>query len=250
MTNSPPLLVWTPEMVRRFWDYMSDASGDYFTHLYGAEIVRQLGPHLKDRGPIFDYGCGPGFLINEILQANMWAAGMDLSPETVCKVNEVYGGRPGFIRAFTKETLLKTDMRFGTIILTEVIEHLYDADLNALLQELRDRLTPWGHVIFTTPNEEDLEKSYILCPHTGEVFHRMQHVRNWSKESLSDYLEEQGYEIIDCFATSFRGGLSKAKGKGAVARQLAILKASIKARRSKKKPPHLVAIARPVAALT
>ncbi len=245
MTESLPKLAWTPEMVVRFWDFESNFPDRYFTYHHGAEMVRQLGQHLLDRGDVLDYGCGPGYLLDELLTAGIKAAGFDSSPETVRKVNERFHGRPSFLGAFTPEQLGDNDRRFSVITVVEVIEHLYDETLEELLDNLVGLIAPDGVVVFTTPNEEDLEKSSMLCPVSGEVYHRWQHVRSWSRESLTNYLEAKNYQVLQCFATNFRGGLSKAKNKGALGTQWAVLKSRARRMTTKKRPPHLVAIAQP-----
>jgi 2-polyprenyl-3-methyl-5-hydroxy-6-metoxy-1,4-benzoquinol methylase len=189
MIKGRPELEWTPEMVARFWDYESNFPERFFTYLNGAEMVRQLQPYFHGKASILDYGCGPGYLLDQLLAAGIQTAGMDFSAEAMQKVNERLQGHPHFLGTFTPHQLEESGRRFDAICVVEVIEHLYDEPLGKLLDDVGKFLAPDGIVIFTTPNEEDLEKSSLLCPATGEVFHRWQHVRSWSKAGLSSYLE-------------------------------------------------------------
>jgi hypothetical protein len=43
----------------------------------------------------------------------------------------------------------------------------------------------------------------MICPCCRSVFHRRQHVRTWSQASLSAYLEQRGFRILDAFTTDF-----------------------------------------------
>lgn len=244
-TEQPAELVWTPEMVVRFWDYEANFPERFFTYRNGAEVVRQLRAHFRDKATILDYGCGPGYLLGELLNSGIQAAGLDFSSEAMRKTSERFAGRANFLGTFTPDQLVESKRRFDAICVFEVIEHLYDAPLEKLLSDVERFLAPDGIALFTTPNEEDLAKSTLLCPVSGRVFHRWQHVRSWSRETLSSYLEAKGFTVIDCFETNFRGGLSKAKKKGAIGKQIAILKRAIAKRWGKKNTPHLVAIARP-----
>jgi 2-polyprenyl-3-methyl-5-hydroxy-6-metoxy-1,4-benzoquinol methylase len=239
-------LEWTPEMAMRFWDFEQNFPERYFTYRHSAELVRQLRRHLQGQGAVLDYGCGPGYLLGELLAAGIEAAGLDFSPETVRGVKERLKDHPKFAGAFSPDELAASGRRFDVITVVEVIEHLYDDPLDRLLADLGGLLAPQGLVLFTTPNEEDLEKSSLLCPVSGEVFHRWQHVRSWSRQGLIDTLEARDYRVLECFTTSFRGGLSRGKTKGTLAGRWAVLKSDL-ARHlgKKKKPPHLVAIARP-----
>ena len=246
MTGRLPELQWTQEMAVRFWDYESNFPDRYFTYRHGAEVVRQLRGHLLGRGTVLDYGCGPGYLLGELLDAGIEAAGLDFSPATVSKVNERFSGRATFRGAFLPEQLKENARAFNVITVLEVVEHLYDEPLEQLLSALPDFLAPEGVVVFSTPNEEDLAESTLLCPVSGQVFHRWQHVRSWSQQSLTAYLEARGYQVLQCFTTNFRGGLSKAKNKGTLRSRWAVLSFELGRRLGlAKKTPHLVAIARP-----
>lgn len=247
MTGRLPELQWTQEMAVRFWDYESNFPDRYFAYRHGAEVVRQLRRHLLGKGTVLDYGCGPGYLLGELLDAGIEAAGLDFSPATVEKVNKRFSGGANFRGAFVPDQLKQCERSFSVITVLEVVEHLYDEPLDRLLAELPGYLVPGGTVIFSTPNEEDLTKSTLLCPVSGQVFHRWQHVRSWSQQSLTIYLEARGYRVVDCFTTNFRGGLSKAKNKSELGARWAVMKSEIARRTgSCKKPPHLVAIAQPL----
>lgn len=246
MIKNRPELVWTPDMVARFWDYESNFPERFFTFRNGAEMVRQLRPFFRGKASILDYGCGPGYLLDQMLAAGIQAAGLDFSTEAMRKVDARFKGRANFLGTFTPEQLAESGRRFDAVCVVEVIEHLYDEPLRQLLADVERFLAPGGVVVFTTPNEEDLEKSSLLCPVTGEVFHRWQHVRSWSKQSLTQHLEAHGYQVLECFATAFGGGLSKAKNKGSLSARWATLKFDLGRRfGTVKKAPHLVAIARP-----
>jgi len=54
-------------------------------------------------------------------------------------------------------------------------------------------LRPNGKLVLTTPNEENLDASKIICPNCSAVFHRMQHVRNWSADALAERLAANGF---------------------------------------------------------
>lgn len=248
MSGRPPELQWTQEMAVRFWDYESNFPDRYFTYRHGAEVVRQLRRHLLGRGTVLDYGCGPGYLLGELLDAGIEAAGLDFSPATVAKVNDRFRDRATFRGAFVPRQLEQAARAFDVVTVLEVVEHLYDEQLDRLLADLPVFLAPGGTVVFSTPNEEDLTKSTLLCPVSGQVFHRWQHVRSWSRQSLTAYLESRSYRVIDCFPTNFRGGLSKVKNKGGLIARWAVLKAEIERRRGNRKAPHLVAIAQPTSA--
>ena len=51
-------------------------------------------------------------------------------------------------------------------------------------------------VLITTPNNENLDNETVYCPCCENSFHRWQHVRSWSSDSLSLYLIKHGFKVI------------------------------------------------------
>lgn len=54
---------WTPEAVRRFWDYYGTnpaAENHSFSRRFGRRILRIVLRGARVRGPVVDLGCGPG----------------------------------------------------------------------------------------------------------------------------------------------------------------------------------------------
>ena len=128
---------------------------------------------------------------------------MDLSPAARKQVTDRYGSNSGFLGAFNQDEINDSGLHFDAIIIAEVIEHLYDKQLDDLLETLTKLSTPKTRLIFTTPNEEKLEDSYILCPVSRQVFHRWQHVRTWSQASVKTYLNSRNFDVITSLTTDF-----------------------------------------------
>ncbi len=99
--------------------------------------------------------------------------------------------------------LQNNGMKFDSIIATEVIEHLNDEQLTKTIKLIKNSLSDNGIAIFTTPNKEDLSKSMIYCPEADCVFHRWQHVRSWSEESLKKYLSTY-FDDVSTFIVDFQ----------------------------------------------
>ena len=50
----------------------------------------------------------------------------------------------------------------------------------------------------TTPSNEDLEAGTVGCPACGCLFHRMQHIRSFTAETLTRMVEEAGFAPVVC----------------------------------------------------
>jgi ubiquinone/menaquinone biosynthesis C-methylase UbiE len=88
-------------------------------------------------------------------------------------------------------------------ILIETVEHMDAHAFQSALGEAYRILKPGGIVVITTPNEENLQANQIMCPNCGCVFHKVQHVRSWSHQSLGDAMHDIGFERVMCAPVLF-----------------------------------------------
>jgi len=58
-------------------------------------------------------------------------------------------------------------------------------------------------VVITTPNNEDLELSQCYCPISNTLFHRWQHVRSFTEETLAALLAKHGIEKVVSHCVEF-----------------------------------------------
>ncbi len=85
-------------------------------------------------GPVLDAGCGMGLLVRTLLRAGVDARGVDVAASVVDEGNRHAPGR------FTRGSILALpfpDDAFDTVVCTDVLEHLAEADVPAALAELR-----------------------------------------------------------------------------------------------------------------
>lgn len=94
--------------------------------------------------------------------------------------------------------LLKSESRFDAVVSTEVVEHLFAPHL--LPAYARAVLKSDGHLIISTPYHGYLknlmlsifgkwDKHFTVLWHGG-------HIKFWSKKTLSQLLEAEGFEIV------------------------------------------------------
>lgn len=125
-------------------------------------------------------------------------------------------------------------MRFDAITALETVEHVYDADLDAIVALLLRLAAPGAKILFTTPNREDLSASSVYCPVSNVTFHRWQHVRSWSAESLVAFMAARGLRPVEILETDLTVG----------ARRYALHAASRRAFGRPPATPHLFAVFR------
>ena len=233
----------------KFWDYESRFVNRYFSYNNGDELLRQMKPYLLDRGTLLDYGCGGGVLLGKMLDQGYRVGGLDFSEQSVQTIAQRFGPRENFLGAFLPHQLIAevrhsdavfdavSNAVFDAILVIEVLEHLDNESLSQTLEIIKHGLAPDGIVIFSTPNEEDLEALQVLCPCCEHVFHRWQHVTSWSEKSLGAYLDAYGFQIVDAFTTNF-----KRKKWQRWKNMTASWKHWLSPSRAYKKPPHLAVV--------
>ncbi len=198
---------WTHEEIGRFWDFESTREHNYYSLKHGRAIYKLVQPYIKNDLMAIDYGCGQGHMLSILSQYFKGVGGLEFSPESVKNVEDSLKHLNNFIGAklvgdIHEQLGVSGDISLLTCI--EVIEHMYDEDLEMCLDNILARLNNDSVAIFTTPNDEDRSNSMIMDPSTGELFHRWQHVRSFSKTSLKSKLESKGFEVLAVLETDFR----------------------------------------------
>ena len=202
---------WNDEKVARLWDFYSNNypyNQMYFTKVFGKDILKKTEKVIGklDGKIILDFGCGPAFSIDNIMELNIKPAryiGLDFSEKSI----HVIKNKPetNFEKQGIFVQVLPSKIESNSIdvcFLIEVIEHLNDDYLDATLKEIQRVLKPNGKLIITTPNNENLELSKTFCPDCGSIFHKWQHVRVWNKELLKSTIVSYGFSDIKIIETN------------------------------------------------
>lgn len=195
---------WTPEAIRRFWDWYSprpETQKRYFSRQVGRALTRvlQLSGGLKGR--VLDFGCGPGYLLQRMCErSGVTCEGVDFSPRSIEETRKRLEGVKNFAgaQAIDKLPTPLAAARFDGLTCIETVEHLTDSQLNELLGEVLRVLKPGGIALFSTPFNEDLERSQNYCPFCESEFHNMQHLRSFEPAELHDTLTASGFDVLFC----------------------------------------------------
>lgn len=192
-TVPPQRLVWTPELVNRFWDVVGTTAleAHAFARIAGRLFVIAAQAHLTPGGRHLDFGAGDGTLTRLMIEAGFPTAAFEPAPERRHALERALGGLPGFLGAAAG-----TDAPYDAVVMAEVIEHIIDEELDPVLRAVHGFLRPGGRLIISTPHAEDLEASMVYCPVSNLLFHRWQHVRSLTPKSLAALLAPHGFRVI------------------------------------------------------
>jgi SAM-dependent methyltransferase len=200
---------WTDEKVKNFWNFYNNyppMEDLWFSKEVGREVIRFVSKYVGVKGNILDYGIGKGHLaayLMEDKQAELYAC--DFSGETVKNINNQFQHLKNFhgCSLVTGFPSGYSDNQFDKVFLVEAIEHLTDDYLLPTLTEIWRILKPGGVIIITTPNDEKLDRQHVVCPDCGCVFHRVQHVRSFTADILSELMQEHQFAQVFCGALNF-----------------------------------------------
>lgn len=202
----PHEITWDEKKNCRIWDYYGSSTAQdtvYFGATVGAHvarIIRRLGL-LKNKSIIIDFSCGKGHLIehcSQHLPATAKIIGFDPSNNSVMEANARNRQTNNFGGAFHLPSLPSNiEAEYADLILlTEVIEHLDNTQINDVLSECYRILKPGGILFVTTPNNEQLDREKTICPECGCIFHRWQHIRSWAPITLKETLTNHGFDNV------------------------------------------------------
>lgn len=230
---------WSDDEVKRFWAWSAEHyPHKYFTCQIGDKLVDMFRQYIKDDISILDYGAGLGFFSEQVLKKTSASiTSCDFSPESVQKQQERCSKYPNFGGAFTVDELIQQHKKFDVIFCFEVLEHCNDSYLKQTYDNFAQLLAPDGIVIASTPNNENLEDDYIICPSCGKVFHRVQHERNWTQHSLTIYTKDAGFDVINLYSTDFATSVKKSAIKTLKSKFRNFL-TKLGLKRRKKQPPR------------
>jgi SAM-dependent methyltransferase len=204
MRDLPPgyeFVDWTPDKVAAFWDFVALTQPDlYFAKQVGHQVVGLFRNEIDAAQRLVDFGCGAGYFMDALAVARTPFAGYDVSEGSLSQVRARFSDKPNFLGAFGPGSLDELAGTFDLAFCLEVVEHLGDEELDAAVADIHRLLRKGGRVVVTTPNEEDLSKSWVYCPDSRKVFHRWQHIRAWSAQTLSAAMRARGFEVERAFA--------------------------------------------------
>jgi glycosyltransferase involved in cell wall biosynthesis/2-polyprenyl-3-methyl-5-hydroxy-6-metoxy-1,4-benzoquinol methylase len=195
-TPEPAEWIWTPVRVADFWSRIAGTPMDAlsFGATQGPALLTALEPWLVPGGRHLDIGSGEGEMARVMAGAGYAVAVLEPSPGRQRLLTEKLQGASGYLGAF--ETIDADNVgSFDVAMAIEVIEHVLEDGYGEFFATLDRSLAPGGRVILTTPNREDLDRSLMVSPLAGILYHRWQHVRSFDGAALAELLAQYGFAV-------------------------------------------------------
>ncbi len=193
---------WTSENTQKFWSNVrkTPLTLSDFSVTAGSRLPEMMAEFIsKPDAKVLDFGSGGATLPSALSELGYNVTGYDpsLSDEEVLS----YPSKPRLCNSYPSEM-------FDVIIVSEVVEHLLDDEVEACFHQWYESLPVGGRLIITTPFQENLKTSLCLCPACYTTFHRWQHQRSVSFKWLSNYLSEDlGWKRVHSGRYDFSSGV-------------------------------------------
>ena len=197
------LLEWTPDLITKFWAGVSETkslSDLNFSRLNADQLLDLIGMHISPCVRLLDYGAGDGDLLRPLIRKGYMTAAYDMSPgRLLAQTAATLRNNDNFLGLVDADC----DKQFDCVLLIEVVEHLLEEQIEDTFLNIRRLLKPGGTLFVTTPNSEDLGVGFAYCPNCDSVFHRWQHVRSFTPEGLTAFLDTYGFDRINLHRVDF-----------------------------------------------
>jgi len=186
---------------------------DYYNHHWSK--IEPLSPQEEDRirktislipedcHSILDIGCGDGRITNRLVSGYSRVVGLDQSKEALrhVKSQKMLG---------SIESLPFPDRSFDLVLSSEVLEHLPFKVYPKALSEI-ERVAA-KYIIVTVPNNEDIKRSLVTCPHCSCAFHPWMHLRSFNIKRMQELFSQfslETFKLCQPLAKEYPGFLIK-----------------------------------------
>jgi SAM-dependent methyltransferase len=169
----------------KIWEHFQNEGLESFSKSRGRLefLVRRLSPATR----VLNIGVGNGVLESLAVIKGVDICSLDPSERSIDRLRQSLGvgdkARAGYSQAIPF-----ADSHFDAVVMSEVLEHLDDAVLEATLDEVHRVLRAGGLFIGTVPARENLADSLVICPDCGLQFHRWGHKSSFDIDRLSAIL--------------------------------------------------------------
>lgn len=192
--------------------------GKYKIHIFARPTFEYLDQALKNQNRILEIGCGSGNLLMALACRNRGGQfiGIDFNPAVIRQACEQAERTKLHNCKFEccDANEFNSEEKFDYIILSDVIEHLSDRELEKLLYTSRKLLNDHGEIIMHTPNglnqysktdktiwEELFFYAYFRISHqkyeksVEQLYYEQVHINVKSYRKWKAFFKKQGYTL-------------------------------------------------------
>ncbi len=181
------------------WDYYQTETPE----LFAGSVARlcYLANKAKPKGRVLNIGVGGGVFEKVALNRGFDVYSVDPSESAIVSIRKRLGMGDKAKVGYSYEIPFP-DHFFDAVVVSEVIEHLSDVEIEQTLKEIARVLTVGGRVIGTVPANENIKDQLVVCPCCGEHFHRWGHIQSFDLKRITALLSPY-FHIVEVFQRPF-----------------------------------------------
>lgn len=170
---------------------LANASWSKYDHIVYEPFVDVIADIIKDNNVrnIVEVGCGHGkigYYLKKVFKFKKVKIVATEISYVAKKMSEKY-----YDKIYMKEDYKLPPGKFDLVLLTSIIEHIYDKNLKVLFKEIREKLVEEGKVFVVVPNIH--APKFILTDSKESQKRRMGHVNLKSKREWEEFFRKQGF---------------------------------------------------------
>lgn len=187
-------------------EYYKTKNHGYSEFLQGYKLLPEfesfIFKNIRSTDKVLDVGCGRGEIIVGCHQKNISCIGIDYSPSAIviCKDTLSKNGiNVHNAKLMDAKKLDFPDESFNVVIMLDVVEHLYDWELNRAVDEAHRVLKQKGRLlIHTSPNRNNMSFLRTIASLFGVKFESDKfHVNEQTPHTLNQTLSRK-FKVINC----------------------------------------------------
>lgn len=168
----------------------NESSAKIYEKVYG--LIRR---YIDKNDNVLDLGCGNGDMLKAMkLDGYKYLTGLDPAQVSIDKLLEA--GLCGIKGSIYNEPTSDMYEKFNTIILSGVLEHLYD--LKRAMKNLKLYLKHGGKVLCFVPNVLEYYLYSSPLPHYVNI----EHINHFSPNTMVALFADNGFSLIECASTT------------------------------------------------
>ena len=147
-------------------------------NVYGhAKRLKWIKSHILKQDSVIELGCGTGYMITLPLAKEGYSIkGFDFDKKSIDYGKNIFKSEGLSESYLSSKDITSLDICGDVIILSEVIEHLKNDEIDTLLLNIRARLTQKGRLLITVPNGYgwfECESFFWNKMRIGRIFERI-----------------------------------------------------------------------------
>lgn len=180
-------------------DYGWSSSDASCSHDYISPTVLSIAARFNSK-KILDLGCGNGVLCNQLKNEGHEVVGVEYDKKG-CQISAEANKDLNFYNLGVQDDpseIVEKEGFFDMVVSTEVIEHLFSP--HHLPQFSSKLLVDNGYLVVTTPYHGYLKNLVLSLLNKWDSHHTALwhggHIKFWSKDTLTQLLEDNGFKVI------------------------------------------------------